>query len=307
MKYLAIEFNISGANDTLTLQNARDVIAALAGTAGCESFVDTDNGIIGYADTNVFDEDSLKNMMYNFPIEGCKVDFLVKEAEYRDWNKDWENTGFEPIAIAERCIIHDLHHSVQKSYPIDITIDARQAFGTGTHETTKMIVGKLLDMNMKEKRVLDCGCGTGILSIVALKCGADYALGYDIDEWSVKNAMHNAELNGVKKFKAIQGDSKVIDTDEVAINNDCIIDDEIGSFNIVLANINRNILLHDMNVFVKRMTEKATLILSGFYEEDVPLLTDCTSRLGLTMKSKTKNRDWCCITLEKVRNTSFSI
>ena len=167
------------------------------------------------------------------PRHHCIAGRRGREAEYRNWNEQWENEGFEPIVIDGRCIIHDTKHPAGDKAPdsptLDITIEARQAFGTGTHETTRMIVGELLKMDLKGKRILDCGCGTGILGIVASKCGASEIVAYDIDEWSVENARHNAKLNGVKNMEVLEGDRNVLS--HVS-----------GVFDVVLANINRNIL-----------------------------------------------------------------
>ena len=169
---------------------------------------------------------------------------------------------------------------VNAQSPIKIGIHARNAFGTGTHETTQMIVGMLLDMDLKGKRVLDCGCGTGILAITALKCGAADAVAYDIDEWSADNARHNAEINGVA------------DRIEVFEGNAHVLSHISGVFDVVLANINRNILLNDMPAFREVMAHGGTLILSGFYEEDIPLLVEKAESLGLSLKEKKEEGEW---------------
>ena len=169
--------------------------------------------------------------------------------------------------------------------------DAKLAFGTGTHETTQMIVSTLLSMaesnggTLSDKCVLDCGCGTGILGIAASKLGAKEVVGYDIDEWSVRNTMHNAEINGVKNIKALLGDASVIKTID-------------GTFDIVLANINRNILLNDMEAMRSKMASGTTFIISGFYEEDIPLLVDKASALGLSLKEQKGKGQWRCLVFQ---------
>jgi ribosomal protein L11 methyltransferase len=149
-----------------------------------------------------------------------------------------------------------------------------------------MIVGCLLDLSLKGKRVLDCGCGTGILSIVAAKLEAKEVLGYDIDEWSVRNTEHNAQLNDVPAIKALLGDVSVLET-------------VTGTFDIVLANINRNILMHDLPIISKHMAEHATLIISGFYEEDGTILQDLTASLGMQLAEKRTDNRWCMLRLER--------
>ena len=168
---------------------------------------------------------------------------------------------------------------------IKLGIQARNAFGTGTHETTQMIVGALLDIDLKGKRVLDCGCGTGILAITALKCGAADAVAYDIDEWSTENTRHNAEINGVA------------DRIEVFEGNANVLSHISGVFDVVVANINRNILLADMPAFKEVMAHGGTLILSGFYEDDVPLLVEKAETLGLSLKEKKEEGEWRMVIL----------
>ena len=169
--------------------------------------------------------------------------------------------------------------------PLIIRIDPKQAFGSGTHETTQMIVAQLLGMDLKGKNVLDCGCGTGILSIVAGKCGARKVCGYDIDEWSVRNTIENAATNNVVL--------------EVKEGNRQVISDFNEKFDVVIANINRNILLADMPTFVEAMKPQATLILSGFYEEDVALLEEKAVSLGLKKNQCQANRSWTCLTFHR--------
>ena len=164
-----------------------------------------------------------------------------------------------------------------------IEIHARQAFGTGTHETTQMMVATLAAMELEGKRVLDCGTGTGILAIVALKGGAREAVGYDIDEWSTANARHNATLNGVdERMKVLLGDVSVLNEVE-------------GSFDVVLANINRNILLADMPAMALKLTPGGTLALSGFLTADVSLLLAKAGELGLTLTAKKNEAEWVCL------------
>lgn len=287
MRYYQATFHIEP--DT---EDARDIVAMLCGEVGFESFQESDDGLKGYVQVETFDKDSLNHALEDFPIPGVKVTYNMEEVPEEDWNATWENNGFEPIVIGDRCVIYDAKHQKDAEAPTDnqqapelrIGIEARQAFGTGTHETTQMIVETLLDMDLNGKRVLDCGCGTGILGIVAAKRGAKEVIGYDIDEWSVRNAKHNAQLNNVE-IEVFEGDRGVL-------SHVC------GMFNVVLANINRNILLADMSSFADVMDADAKLIMSGFYEEDIPTLTEKASSLGLKMTASKSRNDWACITLE---------
>ena len=280
MKYFEAIFTISPYST-----DASDILAAMAGEAGFETFEETEDGLKGYVQQSLFDEEALHESIADFPFDGTTVTYSIREAEDRDWNEQWEQEGFEPIVISEGAmIIHDGRHTPDNmpADTINIEIDAKLAFGTGTHETTRMICATLIEQSPKG-RVLDCGTGTGILSICALKLGASEAVGYDIDEWSVDNARHNAVITFVDdRFESLLGDASILNKVE-------------GEFEVVMANINRNILLADMPMFRKKMAPGAMLILSGFYTEDSPLLIEKAKALGLTLQQKKEDQNWCCL------------
>ena len=279
MKYYEVEFTISPLS-----ADAADLLASLAGEAGFETFEETETGLKGYVQQSLFSVDALRECIEDFPFEGTSIIYNVREAEDRDWNEQWEQEGFEPIVISDQLVIHDGRHLPETESQVSIEIDAKLAFGTGTHETTRMICKQLIDRS-QGARVLDCGTGTGILSIVALKFGATQAVGYDIDEWSADNARHNAVINRVDdRFTSLLGDSSVLNTVD-------------GTFDLVLANINRNILLADMPRFISKMHNGSTLILSGFYTTDVQILIDKAKTLGLSLVFQDSDQDWACIVL----------
>jgi ribosomal protein L11 methyltransferase len=292
MKYYEVEMTITPCS-----QDARDILSALSAEAGFETFEETPTGLLAYVQQSLFDREALDNAIADFPFEGTHIIYNVREAEDRDWNEQWEQEGFEPIEVKSQkedgrgIIIHDGRHLGNLQFDhllFTIEIDARLAFGTGTHETTRMICATLLDMDLKGKRILDCGCGTGILGICALKLGADSCVGYDIDEWSADNTRHNAVINHVdERLTSLCGDSSVLDTLE-------------GKFDLVLANINRNILLQDMPRFVNMMSPGATLILSGFYESDCLLLESKAQQLGLKLIATKTDGDWACMVLKSL-------
>ena len=282
MKYYEVNFTIEAPAELM--QDARDILSALAGEAGFETFEDTDEGVKGYVQQGLFDEALLKALIGDFPLPSCTVAYTVSEAEDKDWNEQWEQQGFEPIVVNDTLVIHDGRHLPSDIRPqTSIEIDAHLAFGTGTHETTRMMVGQLMSLDLTDKRVLDCGTGTGILGIAALKLGAREAVGYDIDEWSADNARHNAVINMVDgQFTSLLGDASILK--KVS-----------GQFDVVLANINRNILLNDMEAFVGKMAPHSTLLLSGFYEQDIPMLEEKAASLGLKKQTQQHDGDWACL------------
>ena len=284
MKYFEVNFKIQPLS-----QDARDILAALAGDAGFETFEDTDEGLKGYVQQSLFDEEALHQTLQFFPMENTHIIYNVTEAEDKDWNEQWEQEGFEPIVIGDnQIIIHDGRHLPEQSTAqIAIEIDAHLAFGTGTHETTQMVCATLLEESLNDKNILDAGCGTGILGIATLKLGAKSVTAYDIDEWSADNTRHNAVINQVDEHLKIHcGDASLLDTFE-------------ERFDYVLANINRNILLNDMERFRKVMKPQGTLIMSGFYTEDIPLLENKGKELGLNLIRQQENNHWACILMRE--------
>ena len=297
MKYLVAKFKL-----TPDSESARDLLAAMAGDAGFESFEEVAEGLLGYVQEQLLDKHLLDESIAAFPVSGTTIEYTLTEAEDKDWNQQWEQAGFDPIVINEPslAVIYDANRPLpdlsaiesqhtakygnpKNARPLFVAIDAHMAFGTGTHETTQMVVAAMLRHNLHDKRVLDCGCGTGILSIVAAKMGAKSVVAYDIDEWSVKNTHHNAAINQIESIEALLGNVHVLS--HVS-----------GLFDVVVANINRNILLSDMHAFKDAMASGALLIISGFYETDVPLLVSKATELGLEYKDKDTLNQWCCLT-----------
>lgn len=286
MKYKIADFKIA-CTPELT-QIAKDLLPDLMGEIGFESFEDTPDGLKGYIPADLLDTNSLKQVLETFPVEGVNITYTLSDTEDKNWNEAWENTGFAPINIDNKVMIYDARTGRKPvgDSLINIGIEAKQAFGTGTHETTRMMIGAMLQLSLKGKRVLDCGCGTGILGIAALKLGAEAVVGFDIDEWSVENTQHNAAINEVDNIEVFHGDAHVLS--HVS-----------GVFDVVLANINRNILLNDMPTYLEIMNAGSVLIISGFYEEDVKLLDEKANSLGLVKTSQKTDNHWCCLTFIK--------
>ena len=284
MKYFVANFKIECEAELI--QPARELLSAAACEAGFEAFEDTDDGLLGYVQRPMYDKDALDAAIADYMPEGAAVSYAVEEVPDQNWNQGWEDEGFEPIGVSDNLVIYDAKHTDREMFAGDdgvmrIFIEARNAFGTGTHQTTRMILRRLLAMDVQGKSVLDCGCGTGILGITASRLGANPVLGYDIDEWSADNAQHNAALNGVENMSVMLGDASVLDNVE-------------DRFDIVIANINRNILIADMPAFRAHMKQGAQLILSGFYEADVPMIEAAAKEHGLSLCDVVTDEEWAC-------------
>lgn len=284
MKYFVANFKIECEAELM--QPARELLSAAACEAGFEAFEDTDDGLLGYVQRPMYDKEALDAAIADYMPEGAAVSYAVEEVPDQNWNQGWEDEGFEPIGVSDNLVIYDAKHTDREMFAGDdgvmrIFIEARNAFGTGTHQTTRMILRRLLAMDVQGKSVLDCGCGTGILGITASRLGANPVLGYDIDEWSADNAQHNAVLNGVENMSVMLGDASVLNN--VA---EC--------FDVVIANINRNILIADMSAFRAHMKQGAQLILSGFYEADVPMIEAVAKEHGLSLCDVVTDEEWAC-------------
>ena len=288
MKYFVANFKIECEPELM--QPARELLSAAACEAGFEAFEDTEDGLQGYVQRPLYNKEALDEAIADYMPEGATVTYDVEEVPDQDWNQGWEEEGFEPIGVSENLIIYDAKHTDMNMFAgndgvMRIFIEARNAFGTGTHQTTRMILRRLLGMNLNGKKVLDCGCGTGILGIVASRLGADRVLGYDIDEWSSENAKHNASINGVGNLDVMLGDASVLD----------VVDEE---FDVVIANINRNILINDMSAFKRHMKNDGCLILSGFSESDVPMLEKAAMDNAMSLKDVVTDEEWACALFE---------
>jgi ribosomal protein L11 methyltransferase len=273
MKYLEVTFTVSPASET-----ANDIIAALAADLGFESFVESPQGTIGYVPINLYDENALREAMTDFPMSDTSITFTTCEMEDKNWNEEWEKHFFEPIVVDSRCVIHSTFHKDYPKADFDIIINPQMAFGTGHHQTTRLIISYLLDINLQEKTVLDMGCGTSILAILASMRGAKQLTAIDIDEWCVNNSIDNLELNHIDNIKVFQGDASSLASE--------------GPFDIIIANINRNILLADMQHYVARMNQGGEIYFSGFYESDLPMIQAEAERLGLRYLSHRTEKEW---------------
>lgn len=278
MKYFQVTFTPHPCNETVT-----DVISALTAEIGFESFVECEGGLDAYIQQSLFDEKSLKQIIADFPIPGTTIDYTITEPEDKDWNEEWEKNFFQPIVIGDRCVIHSTFHKDYPKAEYDIVINPQMAFGTGHHATTSSIIAELLDADLAGKSVLDMGCGTSILAILASMRGADPVTAIDIDDWCVNNSRDNIRLNQITNIEVKLGDASLLKGHT--------------PFDVIIANINRNILLNDMPAYAACMHKGSEIYMSGFYVEDIPAITEKGASLGMKFIHHREKDRWAAVKL----------
>lgn len=287
MKYLEVTFTTHPCNETVN-----DVVSALAGEIGFESFVECEGGIQAYIQQTLFDEEALKEMVVNFPLPDTRIEYTIKEAEDKNWNEEWEKNFFQPIVIGDRCCIHSTFHKDTPKTEYEILINPQMAFGTGHHETTSMMIGRLLNNNLEGLSLLDMGTGTGILAILAAMRGAEKVVGVEIDPAAYENAVDNIKLNDTPEVELRLGGAETVT--------------ETGAFDFVMANINRNIILDDIAVYARAMKPKGRMFLSGFYVDDIDMIVNAARALGLCLTSVIANKNWANICFTRIEDMNFS-
>lgn len=274
MNFIQVDFKIAPYEEYIA-----DILATALGEIGFDTFVPANDGLQAFIAEELFDEKALASLISDFVIE-TTIDYNVKTIESKNWNEEWEKHYFEPIIIDNECVIHSSFHKNVPKATYDIVIDPKMSFGTGHHETTSLVIGELLTMNLEGKKVLDMGCGTSVLAILAAMRGAKELLAIDIDSWCTENSIENIVLNKVSGIEVKQGGAELL---------------EGLHFDIILANINRNILLADMEKYATCLSAGGELYMSGFYSEDIPLIEAEANRNGLNLvKSKLKN-NWAVV------------
>ena len=276
MKYFEVTFTNQPCNETVN-----DVVSSLAGEIGFESFVEWENGVQAYIQQSLFDEGALKEMVENFPLPDVQITYTITEAEDKDWNEEWEKNFFQPIVIGDRCCIHSTFHKDTPKTEYEILINPQMAFGTGHHETTSSIICELLDADLQGKSVLDMGCGTSILAILASMRGADPVTAIDIDDWCVNNSRDNIELNRISNITVELGDANLLKGRK--------------PFDVIIANINRNILLADMAQYAACMHSGSELFMSGFYVQDIPAIQEKAESLGMEFVHHREKNNWAAV------------
>ncbi len=258
-----------------------DIFIAEMAALGFDAFVENEKGFTAYIEQPEFEQEALTSLGKRY--EGLsRIDYLLKNVEKQNWNEVWER-NYDPIFIGDQCVVRASFHDIPKKYPYEILINPKMSFGTGHHETTYLMLKSQMEMNFKTMKVLDVGCGTGILAIMSSFLGAEEVTACDIDEWCVENSLENVRINHCENIKIKQCDITGID----------------GQYDIILANINRNVLLHDLPYYGKLLKENGDLLLSGFYKEDVPAIKQAAEKNGFLMNKISNKHNWSCVLFEK--------
>ncbi|MCL4135306.1 UNVERIFIED_CONTAM: hypothetical protein GTU68_025499 [Idotea baltica] len=269
--YIAYNFTVS------PLQPATEILIAELGYVGFESFVENEDGFVAYIQKEE-DVENILDEIYILKGDEFEISYTKEEIEQVNWNSEWEK-NFTPIEVDELVSIRaPFHRNPNLKY--DIVIEPKMSFGTGHHETTHMMVQHLLKMDLTNKKVLDMGCGTGILAILAEMKGANPLDAIDIDNWCYLNSIENVERNNCKHISVYEGDASLL------INK---------KYDVIIANINRNILLNDIRVYADCLQENGTLLLSGFYQEDIPIIDAETSKYGLKLDEIIERNNWVAL------------
>lgn len=253
---------------------ATEILIAELGETAFESFVETDNGLSAYVQKDLWNEDILEDI-YILKSGEFKIEYTFEEIEQVNWNEEWEK-NFEPIDVDNTCRVRAPFHE-KKDVQYDIVIEPKMSFGTGHHETTFMMIQHLLETELEGKKTLDMGCGTAILAILAEMRGAQPIDAIDIDNWCYLNSIENAERNNCTHITVYEGDAALL---------------EGKTYDVIIANINRNILLADMQQYKDSLNAGGILLLSGFYEEDIPAIdASCTDK-GMKFVKKLSRNNW---------------
>ncbi|MGQ9846034.1 MAG: 50S ribosomal protein L11 methyltransferase [Bacteroidales bacterium] len=271
MNFFEITLEMPFVHDEL-----EDILIARLSEIGFEGFWTDELLLKAYVDEELFNKEKFESIVFQYlPNNKYSINLLAD----KNWNEQWERS-YDPVIIDNRCIIKAPFHQIEKKYSIEIVISPKMAFGTGHHPTTKLMLERLFDLDLQSKSIIDAGCGSGVLAIAAEKLGAESIIAYDIDSWSVENTRENIALNNCKK---------------ILIKKGSISELNLPSVNIILANINRNVLLTEMKHYKNHLLQDGLLILSGFVEQDVSILTDKAEAEGLNLKNAYNQDDWYCL------------
>jgi ribosomal protein L11 methyltransferase len=273
MDNIYIEYNFTVSPK----EPATEILIAELGLAGFESFVENENGVTAYIQKDDWNAEVLKGI-FILTSDEFSIEYEQKEIEQTNWNAEWEK-NFQPIQVDDLVSIRAPFHK-NPNLKYDIVIEPKMSFGTGHHETTHMMVQHLLQLELENKKVLDMGCGTGILAIFAEMRGANPTDAIDIDNWCYQNSLENVERNNCHHISVFEGDSSLL------VNK---------KYDLIIANINRNILLMDIRIYAGCLNDNGILLLSGFYQDDIPMIDQEVSKYGLKLETVIERNNWVAL------------
>lgn len=260
-----------------------EILIAELGECGFDTFMENESGFEAYAEQDLYDSGSLTWLKEKY-TGVIDFDYSLSRVEKENWNEQWEKS-FEPVVVEEACVVRAEFHRLPRTYPYEIVITPKMSFGTGHHATTWLMLKIQLQLDQEGKKVMDAGCGTTVLSIMAEKRGAEMVDAFDIDEWSVENGNENIANNGCKKIGLRLGTVRSLSFDQ--------------NFHIILANINKNILLDEMDAYAANLYSSGHLVLSGFFESDAADLLAKAKPLGFQELRREIKEGWCALLLKK--------
>lgn len=276
MKYTKVTFNLNPDNET-----NREILVAYLSALAFDSFDDSDNQLNAFSPEGKVETNELENVLAQVPFE---VIYSQEPMPDINWNEEWEKNYFKPLLIAESCLIRAPFHTEFPKAEYEIVIEPNMAFGTGNHETTSLMIEHLLGLNVEGMDVLDMGCGTGILGIFAAMLGARTVTGIDIDSWAFESVVENCRLNSVENMEAFIGDASLLGN---------------KTYDLILANIQRNIILADMEKYLSVLKDDGILIVSGFYQNDLEDILGKASELFLRKLIIKEKNNWVAVSFEK--------
>lgn len=278
MENFEVRINLPVINNTLT-----EILIALLSEFGFDGFIEEEKLLRAFIPKNIADENSISNFLNDLPIEE-NITFSIDTLENKNWNEEWEKNFFKPINVENKCLIRSSFHPTEANVPYEILIDPKMSFGTGHHSTTYLMIEALLKIDPSNKAVLDMGCGTGILAILTALKGAKDITAIDIDEWAYNNTIENIAINKVQHINALLGGAELLGNKQ---------------FDLIIANINRNILVEDMGKYAGVLNSGGTILFSGFYLSDLDIIKGEAAKWNLKYKTHKTKLDWTMATFTK--------
>jgi len=278
MQYNQVLFKCDPFSELVT-----DILSAQLAEIGFESFVRGEEALEAYIPLPLYSTEEIQKVVAAFPLEAA-ISYSIHTMEEKNWNEEWEKNYFQPIIIDDECCIHSSFHHLKGSFRYRIVIDPKMSFGTGHHQTTLLILKEILALELSRKSVLDMGCGTGVLAILAAMKGANPVTAIDIEEWAYNNALENVQLNGTASIRVQQGGAELLGEEK---------------YDVIFANINRNILLQDLPHYEAVLEKGGIIIMSGFYLDDLSSIRSGAEELGLSFDHFREMDRWIAATFVK--------